>query len=317
MTCERDLLREASILPKSLALDLLDPDKQAELLRRMDQVELFPWTTREILPTLDHRGRLATVIEIIGLSEAGKSSLVSELSCLLISLSSELRVLIFHEFELVSEKLRKEIRGTGQQGLHFENWFWELAKRGTLDKAMEQLFGMRLEEVRQKRWGGPCLALVERGPHDILANRMWAEIMMSGLRELPRSQGEGGERARGWMNWRRYRYPQVDERLWMFLTTLELVGVVDAVVLCGGGVSLETAMDRREKAGLPREGRLTNPRTRPIIEKGYGWWLGSVFPLIREYYGTGLLVTDGEQDFEEMLAQVAAYCHCVVEVVEG
>ena len=74
-------------------------------------------------------------------------------------------------------------------------------------------------------------------------------------------------------------------------------GLIDAVILYG--VSLATARQRRRGRGLPPEGRVTNGLVWPDLEGSYGWWLGSIYPLLRQRGGVGLLLIDGEGGEEE------------------
>ena len=72
---------------------------------------------------------------------------------------------------------------------------------------------------------------------------------------------------------------------------------IDAVVLFDN--DLETASKRRIKNGSTKYGKVVNPEIWPVIEKGYSWWLQYVFPILRERYGTGLLIVNGRNHYKQ------------------
>lgn len=94
-----------------------------------------------------------------------------------------------------------------------------------------------------------------------------------------------------------------------------MIEEVDAVIL--GGISYETAVERRKAAGKLENSYVVNPQKWPISNEGYSWWLKRAYPIMKEAYGTGLLVLNAEDKFDTNVARSLIFLGQVMNQCEG
>lgn len=264
-------MRERESLAQ-LVLGTTSPSREKWLTEHLSWEELYPWPPRSILPKqCNPKGFLC--VEIIGLPESGKTS---GYQFLLERLSED-----FPEVVGVPEFGGEKNRTDKIKNLEDEvsrNALLNFLKLISFQKGLVRMTDLLLEDVLQQRQPEPKILVCERGPNDEIAFLSWICRYLEARKKEPTELEE--DILRGFLECLVYA-----ERL------------IDAVVLYG--VSLDTAKQRRRERGLPPEGKVTNKSNWPKLEDSYSWWLGSIFPLLRQRRGTGLLVIDGESEKEE------------------
>lgn len=263
----------------------------------------FPWDEVEIMPT---GKRPNQVIEIMGLTRAGKSSFLNKFEesvgspypSHLISISPEFGN---HREQYQALRDRNSFKGDYQaQGFN-----WDLLK---LISYHESLLGHLDNQKKDIKAGiyRPSILLTERGPNDIIAHEQFYFMQASDKVPLPDFYNYLDD----WddffePDWTRYIYPKIDKIAELLNSSFVSAVSVDAVILYG--VSLETAQDRREALGYERSGYLANDTTWSAYSYGHNWWLEHVYPFMKEHFGTGLLVVNGEKSLEENNEIVAQF----------
>lgn len=310
-------MRERDKYESSLALEVLRRGGDGSFLkwaeRNLSIVEPPLWKTREVYPK---RGRrLSGIIEIAGLPEVGKSEgfrFVRD------NLGSGIRGIFLPELELNLPGGRTVTRADAvlmrrMGGLEMENNWLEMVKLGILAHGFKKIIDLLITDTQNKEVGDPILMVCERGPNDILAMSSMVGHMALGKQELPAYWEEHIIEDGVRFDNDRYLYPGYGSKfLEVFLQALAMAEWVDAAVLYGyGSKSFETVKARRQQEGSPPEGPWVNQKNWPLFLSGYGWWLGSIYPLLRKRYGTGLLVIDGEGDLKENNQKVLEYCRRV------
>lgn len=296
-----------------MALEILGRFKDGSFLEwansNLNKVESCPLTPREILPEREGL-RVSATVEVSGLSDSGKSTgmkfLVRELR--------GIRSVFLPELELQDPSgrtiTREEVRILRDLGLEFENNVLARMKLASFVQGSSASLRLLMEDAKRERPGDPILILSERGPNDVLIFSDFMGRRAFFKKELSGGLFTGGVDLGG-VDWNRYLYPGYGKDfLEIFLHGLGLAETVDAMILFG--VSRETALKRREGSGLLTEAPMLEPRNWSLWEMGCGWWLGSIYPLLRERFGTGLLVIDGEGGLEENNRILLEYCQKVV-----
>jgi len=238
----------------------------------LSREESYPWPPRSILPER-RKPKGFICVEIMGLPESGKTSGYQHLLERLPESFSE----IVGVPEFGGDEERVNAIKSLQDELARNALLDELKLASLFQKGLTRITDLLLEDVSQQRQPGSKILVCERSPNDVVALFNWICTYLEAREELPELR---------------------KDILRSFLEGLAHAEMlVDAVVLYG--VSLETAKQRRRERGLPPEGKVTNELVWPKVESSYSWWLGSIYPLLRERSGIGLLVIDGEGNKEE------------------
>ena len=151
----------------------------------------FPWKEREILPTRE--GRSLGIIEIMGHSEAGKSSGLNYLRDCPIK---GYRTIIRPELIVDSPDGSRTDYGLGElktfmrivYGNARRMTFWNHIKFMSFGQGLEQIADLMKEDSRNQRKGNPIKMVVERGPNDIVSTSILAASEKLGKGSVSRSQ---------------------------------------------------------------------------------------------------------------------------------
>ena len=313
MYVSKDMAKEYQLV----ALDVLDSFKSGMfpywanyLLNRFEEP---PWPTRRKLPVGRARA-MASKVGIMGLPSSGKSFALEYLKN---SLDMGERLVVIPELqftdELFSETHRaSDINAITPLGWEFVQHYYEHVKLAASVHSMGESIRLLREEALNRR-RMPSLVISERDANDALAFFYWITFFALHKKEPPQNYEEPILEGEMTLDQSKSVYPGFAKtNVELFLHALAYAQEVDAVVLYH--VSLETAQRRRELTGKPREGKVVNPEKWPALEKGYSWWLGSIYPLLRQYHGTGLLIIDGEQPVARNNALLLRYCQSLVRL---
>lgn len=285
---------------ESLALEFLGRDEDGTLMpwmiKHLQKISSYPWTPSRLLPKGRALQASIALGEIMGLSGTGKSTLTSSLEEQLVARG--LRAVVMPELEHTDSTGRKinksDIRNLRHLGIEMENYALEYIKLGIWSEAIVKVLNLMIGDSQLESKGSPIVAVCERGPNDGLVHLKW-------VKDVVRVDDLGLSARLSKDLLKEYNF----EWLRLLLSTIAHSENVDFVILFGG--NWQTTQARRIAMGQEPEGGLVNSKTRPYFESAYGWWLGSIFPLIRKRHGTGLLIVDGDRSQQENLDRVVNY----------
>lgn len=263
----------------------------------------------EILPT-EFRLPFTRLIEVDGLSQAGKSTLRQKLTRILTPELKEVgwHLRVWEEHFLTT---RDAVFGIGlsispplagetvDEDLHVsifekDSWvtnFWlQIEKERILWERIENL----IHSARPNSWE---LAVTYRGAIDAT---IWSYALVAHRQDpnftIP--------------DW----YREDFENNWARILSESLISTskIDAVVFMG--ISQEEAKKRRRAAKKKYPGWLTDSPLFSELSAWYGYFIESVYPNLHDFYGMGLLVLDGEASLEENLERLLNYCRKLVGI---
>jgi hypothetical protein len=223
------------------------------------------------------------VIEVAGFPEAGKSSMLNQLSSAVKEISPGVRVVVCPEFS-TQECVYREAICLGQEVPEMEGTLLDLAKLELFCKKITLL----KRGARQEGSSSPALLIVERGPNDALFWQISRRIRGQEKENLIASVRDD----LGWgvsvADWDKYWFSSELDRTRDLAWSLGLSLFVDALIFYH--VSYETALERRG-----REGHVVNSEVWPTLEQSSQ----QLLPWFRYCYGGRFLLVDGGQDLIE------------------
>lgn len=279
-------------------------------LENINSIEPPPWKPRLVLPDR-RRKRFTNIIEFIGLPESGKSEILSHIEN---NPLSNIRQLIYPELLLPhsSVDVKADLPTASVLGFEYANFIAELSKLVIFDQIIRDHWTLLRHDLETKSIGLPILALMERGPFDALAYNHMAASVMHTKQELPKHYSDLIIEDGFALDPQKEIFPGMGyEHAKLFFEALVRAEMVDAVILFGN--SYLAATDRRKIKGKPSESLVVNPTNWPLLERGYGWVIGSIMPLLRKRCGTGLLILDGEQNLQSNIEKTINFCRQVVD----
>ncbi len=243
----------------------------------MHSFESYPWQPLAIHPDIAKRREVSihhTAVEVMGLFHAGKSSLVNYL---VQSLGDNAKV--FREFEIKERDFKADSDNLADAGARAPaNGMLEMVKILQFEVVTKWMVQDALDATTARRQIKEKVIINERGVNDVFPFTYW----LTSLSQQPAAIENK---------------VSAETIQTLFYSAISRAFVSDAIILYG--VSRETNKRRRIEMGKNPNGKLANDIDWPIMEQGYSWWLGSIYPLIRKRFGTGLLIVDGEQPLEE------------------
>lgn len=240
----------------------------------------FPPKVYELLTPLPPRAETLTtktpIFEIMGLPESGKSMLCKYLQTI-------------YPLAVINDEFAELSQNTSSIDIDLQNFILANEKICSLIPALKS----QIEEKRDNISGDNQIdkpIIITRGPNDILAFSSFVYLS------------------------RIHPNLELDEVMSYFVRkAVKQLSDVDAVVLFDN--SLEVAQLRRFRKGERRNGKVVNNSVWTIIDSGYSWWLQYVYPILREKYGTGLLVIDGREDLKKNNLRVYKYIQKVLKSI--
>jgi hypothetical protein len=250
------------------------------------------WTERTILPKPDRMNPYGgLVIEVIGLPEAGKSTLKEFLNTKFPKIKTVDEIENGAEPSLanISHSLHPAHTAALFAGIKIEQ------TTGAIENLIEQMEGFARSQIQKTLIPPGKHQIMYRGPNDVLCHR----FVIPDFSTLPQSEKD----------FLVFKY--IED----ITTALAMATFVDAVCLLGLD-SLETAQQRRILAGKEPTSKLVNELWWPAVSKGFNWWLTYIYPYLRKHYGTGLLVINGGNPLEQNKATVSEFIDTLAQLHE-
>jgi len=236
---------------------------------------LTPWPASRQNPDPKRLGQHLCV-EIIGLPNAGKSTVINMLETEIKSLVFSREIIIRREFQ---ETGVLSVRGQSSLDLQEASFDAQMAKIANYMAVDNVILRNRRE-----------LVLIERGPTDFLCQEHAFAPRVSN----PENPSD-------------YKPP---DRIQWTMHALNFAEELDAVILFG--ISFSEAIKRELCHGGRRFGWVRNPIVWPHMLYGYDLWKEFLFPQVRKANGMGLLVVDGNQSPETNFQQVRNYLYDIL-----
>lgn len=270
---------ELLLIQESVKREEVDLFYKIAPLYGLDPSLRSPWNTRTVYPSQrryevppeildivgvnegDRRALPHTpIFEVMGLPDCGKSTLCKYLQGV-------------YPYAVIEDEFSNSINISQHSDIDTHNLFLLVEKQlSILPSIQEQLRNKREQLHGNLQIADP--AVFTRGPNDILAFSI--PFYLSSLED-----------------------DEIFEPVSSFYIQelIHQLSFIDAVILFDN--DLDTASIRRVRNGKDRYGKIVNPSVWPIIERGYSWWLQYVFPILRERYGTGLLILNGRDHYKK------------------
>lgn len=267
----------SSLNPEYNPDDLMFMSEVQSLLSKNPESVSYPWPPTRFLPDT-RRLKRSTVHEIAGLAQAGKSTIVTFLQSQFVNNPPERIVNIMPEWG----SFYKGYLDSRELSITFPDYCFllQFIKMGAIQYT--ENYANWWTEYNKR-----ALIILERGANDSLAFDKAACIYTAEHPEL---------------------HTNTDPQDILSLRKFEISEskLPDTVILFG--ISLESALARPESRGTDwADVKSVKKDTWPVIAKGYCWWLEHVYPLLKQRYGTGLLIVNGEDDKETNAQKVLDY----------
>lgn len=282
-------------------------------------VEQNPWQPRMILPTKKSLNDQLQIIEVMGLSTAGKSSMLERFKEVMPGRFPDVHFIVVPEFAGDSE-LYKFLRERPFNNPFADGYLWSDLKFKTYLNAMGQAMDLMGEYFKQEKDSPQIVVVCERAMNDIVASDRGyldgspeADIARKTFFPHLSKHPAVAELFKD-MDKQNFVYPSLKERMTQVTKMLIHAREVNATILFGGP-SYEDAVVRRVQQGYDPEGYLVNPIMWPPSLKGYSWWLEYAYPkYLRPNFGMGVQVIDGRNDFDQNCEDVFTYVGKIISL---
>lgn len=265
--------------------------------------ELTAWPPEEIQPSsflID--GELIFFIDVIGLPRTGKTTTLSNLSDEVQRKNPHITAIINPEFgkDAAFYQVYKEVVRARINNFHFEGFFLDEMKLAAFWDLERQAWEALIESIKTKRFKGPVLAICERGPNCVLASERAWDSLNPNLADTTPSERDFYLAAYHLPFFETHVFPSWQERWKMRQTALNNSRKMHAVIFFKN--SVKTTIERHGRLG-----QFINPQVLVPLGNGYSWWREFIYPQLKDEHGTGLMVIDGEKDFEENFQAITNY----------
>lgn len=228
-------------------------------------------------------GRILTV-EVVGLSDSGKSTVLQKIGGELGKRGIEVQINEeFRSKHPLSEETMKNasiLKATPAYRAQTASSMESVKAMATDDFRYETL--ALIEELSNEARSRRVVKIIERGPHDQIAMAGWVAEQIETLPE-----GDDFNKSHYEEFWRLRLFKALGDTEFVQTTVLFYI-------------DLDEIQNRRVAAGLPREGILANPKDHPIVSAGYLRWLHYLIPETK----SGFLVVNGNNPLETNIQQI-------------
>jgi len=271
-----------------LAKEKIDLFYQIAPMYGLDPTVRSPWGTKMVYPSPKRYEVPPEILDIVGVKEDDRRPLPHIPIIEVMGLPDSGKSTLCNHLQGIYPKalIKDEFTGTGKfpssGDVDIDNLSLTMQKQLSIIPSLLQQLEIKKRELSQENIKIDSPAIFTRGTNDILAFSIPFYLSMLEEDDI---------------------FDPVSS--YFIEELIHQLSFIDVVVLFDN--DLDTASLRRVRSGKDRYGKIVNPNIWPIIERGYSWWLQYVYPILRERYGTGLLVLDGRNHYKENNRSVVKY----------